>query len=71
MDLNNQLGTATGIAGGRQTIYAAALNWYVSGNIRFMFDYLHGNVARQVSPTNSTNAGSRFDALAMRTQVAF
>jgi len=71
MDLNDQLGMANGIAGGRQTIYTAALNWYVNGNIRFMFDYLHGNVARQVSPTNSADAGSRFDAFAMRTQVAF
>jgi phosphate-selective porin OprO/OprP len=71
MDLNNQLGTTNGIAGGRQTIYTAALNWYVNGNVRFMFDYLHGNIARQVSPTNSADAGSRFDALAMRTQVAF
>jgi len=71
IDLNDQLGTATGIAGGRQTIYTAGLNWYVNRNVRFMFDYLHGNVARQVSPTNVTDAGSRFDAFAMRTQVAF
>jgi phosphate-selective porin OprO and OprP len=71
IDLNNQLGTATGIAGGRQTIYTAALNWYVNRNVRFMFDYLHGNVARQVSPTNAADAGSTFDAFAVRTQVAF
>jgi phosphate-selective porin OprO/OprP len=71
MDLNDQLGTATGIAGGRQTIFTAGLNWYVNGNIRFMFDYLHGNVAKQVSPTDSADAGARFDAFAMRTQVAF
>ena len=71
MDLNDQLGTATGIAGGRQWVYTAGLNWYVSGNIRFLFDYLHGNIARQVSPTNAVDAGSRFDAFAMRTQVAF
>jgi phosphate-selective porin OprO/OprP len=71
MDLNDLLGTVNGISGGRQTIYTAALNWYVNGNVRFMFDYLHGNVARQVSPTNATDTGSRFDAVAMRTQVAF
>jgi phosphate-selective porin OprO and OprP len=71
MNLNDQLGTATGIAGGQQTIYTAALNWYVNGNIRFMLDYLHGNVMRQVSPTNAADAGSKFDAIAMRTQVAF
>jgi hypothetical protein len=61
----------TGIAGGRQTIYTAALNWFVNRNVRFMFDYLHGNVARQVSPTNAADAGSRYDAFAVRTQVAF
>jgi phosphate-selective porin OprO/OprP len=71
IDLNNQLGTATGIAGGRQTVYTAALNWYVNGNVRFMFDYLHGNVAKQISPTNVGDAGAKFDAFAMRTQVAF
>jgi phosphate-selective porin OprO and OprP len=71
IDLNDRLGTATGISGGRQTIYTAALNWYVNRNVRFMFDYLHGNVLRQVSPTNIGDAGARFDAFAMRTQVAF
>jgi phosphate-selective porin OprO/OprP len=71
MNLNNQLGTTNGVAGGQQTIYTAGLNWYVNGNIRFMFDYLHGNIAKQISPTNSGNAGARFDAFAMRTDVAF
>jgi phosphate-selective porin OprO and OprP len=71
IDLNDRLGTATGIAGGRQTVYTAALNWYVNRNVRFMFDYLHGNVLRQISPTNAADAGARFDAFAMRTQVAF
>ena len=36
-----------------------------------MFDYLHGNVTKQISPTNFGDAGSKFDAFAMRTQVAF
>jgi phosphate-selective porin OprO and OprP len=71
IDLNDQLATANGVAGGRQAIYTAALNWYVNGNVRFMFDYLHGDVARQISATNAGNAGSKFDAFAMRTQVAF
>jgi phosphate-selective porin OprO and OprP len=71
IDLNNQLGIATGIAGGRQTVFTAGLNWYVSRNVRFLFDYLHGNVARQISPTNVGDAGAKFDAFAMRTQVAF
>jgi phosphate-selective porin OprO and OprP len=71
MDLNDQLGTATGIAGGRQTVYTAALNWYVNGNVRFMLNYLHGDVPKQLSPTSTADAGSKFDAVAMRTQVAF
>jgi phosphate-selective porin OprO/OprP len=71
IDLNDRLGTATGIAGGRQTVYTAALNWYVNRNVRFLFDYLHGNVAKQVSPTNPGDAGSKFDAIAMRTQITF
>jgi phosphate-selective porin OprO/OprP len=71
MNLNDQLATANGVAGGRQTIYTAALNWYVNGNVRFMFDYLHGTVAKQISAINPGDAGSKFDAFAMRTQVAF
>jgi phosphate-selective porin OprO/OprP len=47
------------------------LNWYVNTNVRFMFDYLHGNIAKQISPTNNGDAGAKFDAFAMRTQVAF
>jgi phosphate-selective porin OprO/OprP len=71
IDLNNQLGTATGIAGGRQTVYTAALNWYVNGNVRFMLDYLHGTVSKQASPVSTADVGSKFDAVAMRTQLAF
>jgi phosphate-selective porin OprO and OprP len=71
IDLNDRLGTATGIPGGRQTIYTAGLNWYVNRNVRFLFDYLHGNIAKQVTPTNIGDAGAKFDAFAMRTQVAF
>jgi phosphate-selective porin OprO and OprP len=71
IDLNDQLATATGIAGGRQTIYTAALNWYVNGNVRLMFDYLHGNVNRQASAVSTADVGSKFNAFAMRTQFAF
>jgi phosphate-selective porin OprO/OprP len=71
IDLNDRIAFANGIAGGRQTVYTLALNWYVNGNVRFMLDYLHGNINKQVSPTNFTDAGAKFDAVAMRTQVAF
>jgi phosphate-selective porin OprO and OprP len=36
-----------------------------------MLNYLHGRIDKQVSATDSTDAGSKFDAVAMRTQVAF
>jgi phosphate-selective porin OprO/OprP len=71
IDLNDQLATAAGVAGGRQTIYTAGLNWYVNNNVRFMLNYLHGDVNRQASSVSAADVGSKFDAVAMRTQVAF
>jgi phosphate-selective porin OprO/OprP len=71
IDLNDRLGFADGVAGGKQTIITAGLNWYVNPNIRFMVNYLHGWIGKPVSVTNLTDAGSQFDAVAMRTQIAF
>ena len=72
IDLNDQLASANGVAGGRQNVYTLALNWYVNGNVRFMLDYLHGTVSKQtLPPTAFANTGSSFDAVAMRTQFAF
>jgi phosphate-selective porin OprO and OprP len=73
VDLNDQLGTPSGVAGGKQTIYTAGLNWYVNRNIRFMFNYLHGTVDKVSSGTAVavTDVGSKFDAGAMRMQIAF
>jgi phosphate-selective porin OprO and OprP len=36
-----------------------------------MLDYLHGTVSRQASPVSTADVGSKFDAVAMRTQFAF
>jgi phosphate-selective porin OprO/OprP len=36
-----------------------------------MFNYLHGDIAKQASATNSSDVGAKFNAFAMRTQVAF
>jgi Phosphate-selective porin O and P len=47
------------------------LNWYVNRNVRFMFNYLHGDIAKQVSATNVGDVGAKFDAFAVRTQIAF
>ncbi len=71
VDLNDQLATANGVAGGRQTVYTVGLNWYPNSNVRFMFNYLHGDISKQISALNSNNAGSTFDAFAMRSQLAF
>ena len=71
IDLNDQLAMANGVAGGKQTIYTAGLNWYVNRNVRFMFNYLHGDIAKRVSASNTSDVGAKFDAFAMRTQVAF
>jgi phosphate-selective porin OprO/OprP len=71
IDLNDRLAAANGVAGGRQTIYTFALNWYANRNVRLMFDFLHGDITKQISPTNFGDAGAKFNAFAMRTQVAF
>ncbi|MEN3350110.1 MAG: phosphate-selective porin OprO and OprP [Bradyrhizobium sp.] len=71
INLNDRIAQATGVAGGRQTVYTAALNWYVNNNVRFMLDYLHGNISKQASAISSADVGAKFDAVAVRTQVAF
>ena len=68
IDLNDQLATANGVAGRKQTVHTAGLNWYVNRNVGFMFNYLHGDIDKQVS---ATNVGAKFDALAARTHIAF
>lgn len=70
IDLNDQMATANGVAGGKQTVHTAGLNWYVNRNVRFMFNYLHGDIAKQVSATNVGDVGAKFDAFAVRTHGA-
>jgi phosphate-selective porin OprO/OprP len=36
-----------------------------------MFNYLHGNIDKQASAISTVDAGARFDAAAMRMQIAF
>jgi phosphate-selective porin OprO/OprP len=69
INLNDQLGLKSGVAGGDQSIWTFGLNWYVNSNVRFVFNYLHGSITKQVSPVVPTNAGAKFDAVALRTQV--
>src|ERR1700722_14486480 len=72
-----------GAAGGQQNITTVGLNWYVNRNVRFMVNYLHGTIDKfsdaatpAVAGLNpafpvGTDIGAKFDALAMRTQIAF
>jgi phosphate-selective porin OprO/OprP len=65
--------TTNGVAGGVQEIYTVGLNWYVNRNVRFMLNYLHGTIDKfsGAAPTPGADIGAKFNALAMRTQVAF
>jgi phosphate-selective porin OprO/OprP len=71
VDLNDRLEFADGVAGGQQTIYTAGLNWYPNRNVRFMVNYLHTIIDKQVSAVNTGDAGATIDAVVMRTQIAF
>jgi phosphate-selective porin OprO and OprP len=64
---------SNGIAGGKQQIVTLGLNWYLNPNIKFVFNYLHGIVDKPGSSAAGANpeAGASFDAVAMRTQIAF
>jgi phosphate-selective porin OprO/OprP len=68
------------VGGGQQTVYAVGLNWYPNANVRFLFDYLHGDINKRFSTASGggiagtplgTPVGGRFDAVVLRTQVAF
>jgi len=68
------------VGGGTQTVYGVGLNWYPNTNVRFMFDFLHGDIKKRFSTAAGggivgtplgTPVGGDFDALVMRTQFAF
>ncbi|MCC6947105.1 MAG: porin [Bradyrhizobiaceae bacterium] len=66
IDLDDPAG---GVFGGRQENITAGLNWYVNRNIRFLFNYIHGKVEKQTG--GGVDIGAKYDAVGMRTQVAF
>jgi phosphate-selective porin OprO/OprP len=85
MNLNSNYfpGATTGagtsaVEGGYQQVVTLGANWYVNTNIRFMFNYLHGwigkhnggSLASTGLPTGA-GTGATFDAIALRTQVAW
>jgi phosphate-selective porin OprO and OprP len=72
--------TSNAVGGGEQTVYAVGLNWYPDANIRFMLDYLHGDINKRFSTAAGggvagtplgTPVGGTFDAVALRSQFAF
>ena len=75
VDLNQNTGIEGGKAvgnGGDQQVYTFGVNWYVNNNVRFDFDYLHGDIAKSTgvgSPVTSLAPGGQsFDAVAVRSQ---
>ena len=57
------------VLGGELKNTTVGLNWYVNPNIRFMFNWVHG----QVDKNTALNAdiGAKYDVYTMRTQVAW
>lgn len=59
------------VLGGELKSTTVGLNWYVNSNMRFMFDWIHGSVAKTSAAPASNDIGAHYDVFAMRTQVAF
>jgi phosphate-selective porin OprO/OprP len=57
------------VFGGELKSTTVALNWYVNPNIRFMFDWVHGQVDK--STALNADIGAHYDVYSMRTQVAW
>jgi phosphate-selective porin OprO/OprP len=63
-----------GVFGGRANAYTFGINWYPIYNIRFMLDYIRENVGKTPIASGiggTASAGTKIDAIALRTQVAF
>jgi len=82
VNLNDGVSGPLAVAGGYQNVYAVGLNWYPNTNIRFMFDFLHGDISKRFAAgapsgggiagtPSGTPVGGSFDALVMRSQFAF
>ena len=65
------------VAGGKQQVITIGANWYVNNNIRFMLNYLHGWISKPEGMAGVSGAplgsdiGAKFDAIALRTQIAW
>jgi phosphate-selective porin OprO/OprP len=65
----NEFDTAAIVRGGIQRNTTLGLNWYPSQNIRFMFNWIHGEVERFNAA--NVNIGAEYDVFATRMQIAF
>ena len=73
VDLNsgNPLACAgTCLIGGEQTTYGIGINYYPNYNMRFMFDYEHGNLNKP-GVGAALPTGAKFDWIAARAQIQF
>lgn len=67
MDLDYLPGAVGGVAGGKQVVWSAGLNWYPNQTIRFLLDY--DNI--RVSHGNAPGLDISADAIGLRSQIAF
>lgn len=65
LSLNDQ-----SVLGGKETNYTFGVNWYPDNNLRFMLNYIHGDIDKTAT-TAPTNVGGTMNAIALRTQFAF
>lgn len=65
----NDLDAAAPVRGGIQRNITAGLNWYPNQNIRFMLNWIHGEVEKFNAV--GVNVGAEYDIFAGRMQIAF
>ncbi|MDB5365958.1 MAG: porin [Rhodospirillales bacterium] len=58
------------VNGGKQTLWTFGVNWYVNNNVRFMLNYITGDIDKKAVLTNAPQ-GFKMDTLALRTQFNF
>jgi phosphate-selective porin OprO/OprP len=57
------------VFGGKQSNLTVGLNWYVNENMRFMLNWVNGRVEKR--NVAGADTGAKYNAIAMRAQVAF
>jgi hypothetical protein len=57
INLNDRVSGPSAVAGGFQNVYAVGVNWYPNANIRFLFDFLHGDVSKRFATGAPSGGG--------------